>query len=287
MKKFQILFYFLILLSLSVSCSNNDDGNAENPPEAQTLLNVSYGDNPQQVYDLYLPANRNTADTKVIMLIHGGAWTAGDKNDMNATVALLQNLHPDYAIANVNYVLGDQSHFAFPNQFLDIQAVVQKLTNEKNELQINPEFGMIGTSAGAHIALMYDNVYDQNDQVKFVADIVGPSDFTDSFYEENFDIPLIIQALVDPDAYPAGTDYLEELSPVFHVNSSSSPVCMFYGNEDPLVPESNGISLKARLDQFGIDNTLRIYDGGHGDNWSYEDITEAQDIISDYIEEYL
>jgi len=287
MKKFQILFYSFLLITIS-SCSGNDDGNSGNPPlQAETRMNVSYGENPQQVYDLYLPANRNSNDTKIIMLIHGGAWTQGDKADMNGTVSVLQNLHPGYAIVNVNYVLGSANHFAFPNQFIDIQTIIQKITAESGELQIKPEFGMIGTSAGAHIALMYDNVYDQNDQVKFVADIVGPTDFTDPFYEENFDIPLIVQGLVDPNAYPDGTNYLEELSPLFHVNSESSPVCMFYGNEDPLVPENNGIALKAKLDQFGIENTLRIYDGGHGDNWSFEDLTEAQTIISDYIEEHL
>jgi predicted esterase len=62
---------------------------------------------------------------------------------------------------------------------------------------------------------------------------------------------------------------------------------MFYGNEDPLVPESNGTTLKTKFDQFGIENTLRIYNGGHGDNWSFEDLTEAQMIISDYIDNYL
>jgi len=287
MKKTFFLPIFLLLSLFIFSCNSSDDVPAGNPLEAQTLLNVSYGSNSQQAYDLYLPADRNATDTKVIMLIHGGAWTSGDKNDMNTTVALLQNLHPDYAIVNVNYVLGSADHYAFPNQFLDIQAVIQKITSERNQLQINPEFGIIGTSAGAHIALMYDNVYDQDNQVKFVADIVGPSDFTDPFYDENFDIPLIVQVLVDPDAYPAGTDYLEELSPVFHVNSTSSPVCMFYGNEDPLVTESNGISLKAKLDQFGVENTLRIYDGGHGDNWNNEDFNEMMGIIGDYIEEYL
>lgn len=281
-------FVFLALFVLFFSCNNSDDsGGGLTPLEAETRLNVSYGSNPQQTYDLYLPANRSTSDTKIVMLIHGGAWTAGDKNDMNGTVTMLRTLHPDYAIVNVNYVLANSENYAFPNQFLDIRTIVQKLTSESNDLHIKPEFGMIGTSAGAHLAMMYDYKYDTSNQVKFVADIVGPSDFTDPYYDENFDIPIIVQSLVDPDAYPPGTDYLTELSPVFHVTPASSPTCMFYGNEDPLVPESNGISLKTKLDQFGIDNVLRIYNGGHGDNWSYENITETQNIISDFIGTYL
>lgn len=281
-----IISFFCLLAFFS--CSSDDSSPIDNTPlEAETRLNVPYGNHPQQVYDLYLPANRTTSDTKIVMLIHGGAWTAGDKNDMNGTVAMLQTLHPDYAIVNVNYVLANSENYAFPNQFFDIQTIVNKLTSERNDLHVKPEFGMIGTSAGAHIAMMYDYKYDTNDQVKFVADIVGPSDFTDPFYEENFEIPTIILALVNQNAYPNGTNFIEELSPLFHVSNTSSPTCMFYGTEDPLVPESNGESLKLKLDQFNIDNKLRIYQGGHGNDWSYENLTEAQGIISDYIEMYL
>jgi len=288
MKKIHWAVCAAFVLVLVYACSDSDDENQnEIPLEAETRNNVSYGSNPQQVYDLYLPANRNSNDTKIIMLIHGGAWTAGDKSDMDGTVAILQSLYPDYAIVNVNYVLADENHYAFPNQFHDIQTIVQKLTSESEELHIKPEFGMIGLSAGAHLALMYDSHFDTNDQVKFGADIVGPSDFNDPFYDESFDIPNLVQVLVDPNAYPQGTDFLTELSPVTHVNSHSSPTCMFYGNADPLVPETNGTTLQEKLNQSGVDNTLRIYNGGHGDNWSYEDMNEMIGIIGDYIEEYL
>ncbi len=282
--------YVLLLLGfLTYSCSDSDEGSGHGnlPLIEETLLNVSYGPHPEQVYDLYLPQSRNYVDAKVIMIIHGGAWIAGDKSDMQGTVQLLKSLYPTYAIANVNYILANENQYAFPNQFLDIQKIVQKLTSEKDELSIIPEFGMIGTSAGGHLAMMYDYKFDTSNQVKFVANIVGPTDFTDPFYEENFDIPMMVQTLVDPAAYPSGTNYLIELSPSFHVTASSSPTCMFFGTDDPLVPENNGTTLKQNLDQFGVNNTLRIYNGGHGDNWSTQDFNETVSIIGQYIEDYL
>lgn len=286
MFKHGIISFFCLLVFYS--CSSDDTSPIDNTPlEAETRMNVSYGPHPQQVYDLYLPADRSSDETKVIMLIHGGGWTSGDKSDMNPSVTFLQSLHPDHAIVNVNYVLASAENPAFPNQFLDIKSVVSKLTSERNELQIKPEFGMVGTSAGAHIAMMYDYKYDVNNQVKFVANIVGPSDFTDPFFEENFPIQPIIDQLVDEGAYPPGTNFLEELSPVFHVSAGSSPTCMFYGDEDPLVPEENGAALKVKLDGFGVENTLRIYNGGHGNDWSNVDLVEAQGIISEYVSEHL
>lgn len=273
-----------------ITCSSSEDDSGSSPQGpllAETRLNVSYGENSQQVYDLYLPAGRSAETTKVIVIIHGGGWTSGDKSDMNPMVSLLQTLHPNHAIVNVNYVLADSNHTAFPNQFQDLRTIIQKITNEKNELQLNPQFGLIGASAGAHIAMMYETVYDQLDQVKFVADIVGPTDFTDPFFDQNIYLGQYLELLVDETAYPSDTNFILELSPFSHVSSTTSPMCMFYGDEDPLVPEENGVSMQQKLNQYNTPNELRIFNGGHGDNWSQTDVVEMQSIINSYIHTYL
>jgi len=281
-----IAFFGIIITS---SCSSDDNSAADDTVylEAETQLDVSYGIHEQHTYDLYLPAGRSSEFTKVIMLIHGGGWTSGDKSDMTGIVSAIQNLHPGYAIVNVNYVLATMEIPAFPNQFLDIKTIITKLTNEKNELQINPEFGLIGVSAGAHIAMMYDYFYDTGNKVKFVANIVGPTDFDDPFYAENPDFEFLLALLVDESAYPPGTDYSQAISPLYQVSASSSPTCLFYGTVDPLVPVSNGINLHQKLVDNSIDTVLKIYEGGHGDNWSQADILDMYGTINGYIAEYL
>ena len=225
------LIYLILLLFLGnftfISCSTEDTTEGSgiiitDPLEAKTILNVSYGPNSQQVYDIYLP-NGRSADNKL---------------DMGNFVSLIQQYHPDHAIVNINYVLANtNSPFipAFPNQFLDLGTVIDQLILQKEELAILPEFGLIGTSAGAHISLMYDFVYDTHDVVKMVADIVGPTNFTDPFYAENPLFELALNALVDESAYPFGTNYAEVTSPALQVSNTSSPSILFYGNQDPLV----------------------------------------------------
>ncbi len=71
------------------------------------------------------------------------------------------------------------------------------------------------------------------------------------------------------------------------MSAASSPVAMFYGNEDPLVPLANGNALDAALTSFEIEHTYTIYEGGHGDNWSDADILDLQEQISGFIEGYL
>ncbi len=62
---------------------------------------------------------------------------------------------------------------------------------------------------------------------------------------------------------------------------------MFYGDEDPLVPLSNGNALDAALTSFEIEHSYTIYEGGHGDDWSDADILDLQEQISEFIETYL
>lgn len=288
------------LLSFSCSSSFEEVGTiVEVPPieeeetlplEELALLDISYGPSQEQVYDVYLPANRSVTKTKVILLVHGGGWIEGDKDAMTPFIELIKERHPNHAIVNMNYVLAKIAPGvtpAFPNQFLDIDAVIEKLTADKEVLQILPEFGMIGTSAGAHLSLMYDFVYDTEDRVKFVVDIVGPADFTHPFYSEDPNFALALSLFVDESKYPNGTNYAEATSPAFNVSAASSPVAMFYGDQDPLVPLDNGVALDEALTAFEVTHVFNIYEGGHGDNWSEADILDLQVQIGGFIGEYL
>ena len=293
------LYILLIAIGFSISfssCSSSDDEITtddttiiEQPTlEAVTFTDVSYGTDPQQVYDLYLPEGRTAETTKVIVLIHGGGWTSGDKSDMAASVAFVQAFHPDHAIVNVNYVLATVSGTpAFPNQYLDIQAVINQITTQSEALQILPEFGMIGTSAGAHLAMMYDYVYDTNDQVKFVINIVGPSDFTDPFYANDPTFNIALNLLVDEDQFPEGTNYAVANSPALQVTANSSPTLLFYGDQDPLVPLSNGMQLDSHLNTANVPHLFTVYQGGHGNDWSEESTLDLTLKSSEYINTYL
>lgn len=279
-----VLFFF--------GCSNED---IDSPPiaadddseTAKSVLNVSYGEDLAQKYDIYLPANRSSSITKVLIFIHGGGWIQGDKSDMEDYIPLLAEEHPDYAIVNLNYRLAQvPTRAAFPNQFLDIKKALEHLSDEADEYNIIAEFGLIGVSAGAHLALQFDSVYDLVDQVKFVCSIVGPTDLTDPFYKDNPDFNLVMQFLIDENVYSSSADFAKAVSPAYLVNENSSATILFYGKEDPLVPISNGIFLQKQLEGAGVDNSLTIFNGGHGD-WSDRANKNLQLELSNFIDTHL
>jgi len=268
MKKYLILFLAVALWS----CNDNDDGNFSEAKilQAQTLLNVSYGSDPQQVADIYLPERKNDHSTKVLFLVHGGGWSGGSKEDMNAAVAVSKTLFPNYALVNVGYRLATTESPAYPKQMNDLKAVVAHIAN--SDYAVSEDYAFLGISAGGHLSMLYAYAFDPDRHVKAVCNIVGPTDFNDPAYTEN---PLV-QDYFENLGTEFTTAFLSEVSPVTHISAQSAPTIQFMGNADPLIPTSQGTRLKARLDSFGITNELNIYNAGHG-NFS---ATDSQEIYS-------
>lgn len=263
MKRYIVLFFVVILWS----CSSNDNNNGVLP--AQETMNVAYGSDSQQKYDVYLPAGRNSNFTKVLILIHGGAWSSGSKEDMNYAVAIAKLQFPYYAIVNMNYRLATETSPAYPKQTDDIASVIAHV--ESQNYSVSKQYAFLGVSAGAHLAMLYSYKFATADQVKAVCSIVGPTDFNDPAYVGSELQATILPYLV---ANNVTTAYLAEVSPITYVTAQTVPTIQFAGNADPLIPNTQGTRLKAQLDASGVSNELHIYNAGHG-NFN---IADTQDI---------
>jgi acetyl esterase/lipase len=105
---------------------------------AKNLLNVSYGGDTAQKMDVYLPEGRSSSRTKVIILIHGGGWNAGNKTDLTYYINLFRNKLPEYAIFNLNYRLVSAVN-KFPVQEEDIRTALNFIITSNKEYQINKD----------------------------------------------------------------------------------------------------------------------------------------------------
>ena len=265
---------FLILLSIYLNSCSNESNEIPIVPETlsyREILNVSYGNDNQQVFDIYLPENRDL-NTKVMILVHGGGWTSGDKSEMNSIKDLyLQNL-PNIAIVNINYRLSNQNNPPYPMQIDDITAIINYLKANKNEYVISENFGFLGISAGGHLALLWSYAFDSNNNVNMVASIVGPTNFTDPAYLNNTN--PVLQALLNIYGINTSIEFLEEISPLHRVKSTSPPTILFYGGQDPLVPSTQGLDMRDRLIELGVENNFTLYpNAGHG--WEGVDLLDT------------
>jgi len=274
MFRFQNYAPLLIAFLLLTSCT--EEGNNEDFNLAKEELDIFYGSDQLQTYDLYLPANRSVQSTDVIILIHGGGWVSGDKKDIVGIIDLLQTTMPEYAIVNMNYRLNIDPNNPLKEHMADITSVVQDITSKNEELGVSKKLVMIGVSAGAHMTLLYSYAYNTNNYIKIAASIVGPTYFLDPSYTNGSKptYTATITILTESTGVPlSNTSYYQDISPIKFVSSTAIPTIQFLGDQDPLIPQSQGTLLEEELNNHGVANELIIYPGeGHGwtnpDNWT-------------------
>jgi acetyl esterase/lipase len=209
-------------------------------------------------------------------MIHGGAWTAGDKNDMTPFVDTLKHRLPGYAIFNINYRLSANPYNLFPTQEMDVKSAVEYIYNHRSGFYITDKFVLLGASAGAHLAMLQAYKYNSPVKAKAVIDFFGPSDLTDMYNNPVGGNPLLSLLVAQAvGAIPAQNQTLyNNSSPTNFITAASAmPTILLHGGADPLVNPSQSVAVQTKLNAAGIVNQYVFYpSGGHGD---WDDATFA------------
>jgi acetyl esterase/lipase len=255
---------------------NPNNNNGTSNLTDTTMLNVSYGSHIRQVYDVYLPKNRDT-NTPVILMIHGGAWKAGQKEDFNYYRDLIKAKWNNVAIVNMNYRLASNTNNIHHNEILaDISSVVNQINFNQSNYQISKNIGVVGASAGGQLAMIY--AYKYNSNIKCVGNIFGPSIINDWSWYNSTNLWLgaytgdilteYIGQTWDTTAYKA-------VSPYWNINNNSQPTITFHGNLDPIVPVYQSQWMNGKLNNLGVTNQYHEYLAFHS-----FDNTQSDDVIN-------
>lgn len=280
------LLISLSFLFFAVSCTKDDSGSGgggTTTVAAKTMLNESYGTDPMQKMDIYLPANRSVTSTKVLILIHGGGWTQGDKADFNMSIDTLKKRLPDYAIFNLNYRLASIGVNLFPTQELDVKAAIEFIYGNRSTYLVSDKFVLLGASAGAHLSLLHAYKYASPVKVKAVVDFFGPTDMVDMYNNPGSYPALSIALLLNGTPATNATLY-QQSSPINFVNAATCPTIILQGGLDPLVnATTQSFALKTKLSTALVINQYVFYPtGGHGD-WDVATYTDAYNKIQAFL----
>ena len=127
----------------------------------QTIKNVNYAgtSSASQTLDLLLPANA-LLPLPLVVRIHGGGFSSGDKAGEETGPAANAILAKGYALASVNYRLSGQA--LFPAGVQDVKAAVRWLRAHAAEYGLDTDrFASWGESAGGYMAVMLGVTGDQ------------------------------------------------------------------------------------------------------------------------------
>ncbi|MEO6405248.1 MAG: alpha/beta hydrolase [Ferruginibacter sp.] len=261
-------YFFVSVLVIGIYSSCSKENVSADSVAASTQLNIAYAADPLQNMDIYLPANRSAFTTKVLVMIHGGAWSSGDKADFNAYVDTMKRRLSTYAVFNINYRLATGTSNIFPTQENDVKAAIEFIYSKRNEYLISDKYILLGASAGAHLALLQSYKYSSPVKPKAVVDFFGPTDMVDMYNNPAsvFVSPALIASLMGgtPTSNPI---IYSQSSPINFVSAvSAMPTIMLHGGTDPLVRASQSVALQTKLNTAGVINQYVYYPlGGHGD----------------------
>lgn len=223
-----------------------------------SIPDVPYGSDAQQKMDIYLPADRNKATTKVLIVIHGGWWYGGDKKDVIGYIDNLKRREPSYAIFNINYRLATIPNL-FPTQELDVKAAVEFIYNKRFQYNISDKFVLFGVSAGAHLALLQGYKYSTPVKPKAIIDFSGPSDLFDMYNNpaNSYTRQLLVE--VTGSTPTSNNTIYNQSSPINFVSSESPPTIIFHGGTDIVIPSSQSIALNTKLQIASFNHQFHFY----------------------------
>lgn len=142
------LFFFLNLLMLTASAQTGQR-------QITVTENIAYRTDvgPSTVLDLAQPLFGPQQNRPAILIIHGGGWSAGSKNDMVYRTLMVDYAMKGYVVCNMNYRLVQEA--PMPACIEDVQAAVKWMKDHAQQLGIDPvRIGTYGHSAGGHLSLM-------------------------------------------------------------------------------------------------------------------------------------
>ncbi len=204
--------------------------------------------------DLYHPSG--TMATPVVVNVHGGGWTIGNRTTHVTAQLVSDLLSKGIAFATIEYKLFD-ARMASKN----VACAVRYLRASASVLHINgARIGVMGDSAGGQlVSLLGTNsagfksgqYAGQSSRVQAVADEWGPVIFD----------AQQVKLLHDPINYAFRTTDLKALkafSPLTYISRDDPPFLLIHGAADDKVPVSQSKRFAAALKKVGVSAKLVI-----------------------------
>lgn len=267
-------FLFPAFLTILLSGCQPDTTVTPPPPPPgpltdTTIQNMSYGPNPSQKLDLGLPAGRS-AVTPLIVVIHGGGWSQGDKNEL--TWLLNGMKQKGFAVANINYRLTLNQPDNYKMQLDDIDSAIQFTFEQAVVRTFNTKkLYIVGHSAGGHLSLSYAYTRNTNGKVKAAGAMAAPLDLYAMGYYNPAIFNPILQPFLGVPLYPittASEQRYKNCSPQHIATSTSPPTILFHGEADFFITPDNSTNMAVKLASLGVNRKLITYPFTFHDWWA-------------------
>lgn len=264
---------------------------------------LTYGAGDANKFDLYLPADSSKESYGLVVYLHAGGFTSGDKKDDTQMLQWLCS--KGYVAAGINYTLfSEQNPTAnVYSQSIEIRDAIPVVIEEAVKCGYDiDKMAIAGGSAGHALAMIYAYRDASQAPVPVVLTFggVGPA----SFYQEDwgvFGLDQSDEACAGLFSVMAGTEitptevgngsYLEKVKPISAadwVTEDAPATVVAYGTHDKMQPFLASLRLKSALEEHGVDyKYFEAEHSGHGlQNDSKVSIAWMK-AIEEYLDKYM
>ena len=267
---------------------------------------IPYGNGESNKFDIYLPADNTKENYGLVVYLHAGGFTTGDKSDDTAMLQWLCS--KGYVACGINYTLRtDTNDSSVLLQSNEIKSAIPVVVSESDARGYHiDKMTMAGGSAGHALAMIYAyrDGADAPVPVVFTFGAVGPS----CFYAEDWGIFGIGQdsdesreagaglfsvmggVTITPEEMKDGS-YLEKMKPISAaewVSSNPIPTVVAYGTQDRVQPFLASLRLKAALEANHVDfQYFELPHSGHGLQNDSRISNKYMDTVIEYLDKYM
>lgn len=267
---------------------------------------ISYGEGEANKFDLYLPKDNTKQAYGLVVYLHAGGFTSGDKTDDKSTLAWLCS--KGYVAAGINYTLRtDNNNVSVYDQSNEIKAAIPAVIEAAKKAGYNiDKMTMAGGSAGHALAMIYAyrDGKDAPVPVVFTYGAVGPS----SYHVEDWGIfgigsdtdesrtagsilfSVMSGKTITPDEIKDGT-YLEKMKDISGaewVKNNPIPTVVAYGALDRVQPFAASKRLEAALKENHADYKYYVLEhSGHGLQNDYAVSRQWMEAVEEYLDKYM
>lgn len=260
-------------------------------PHAAQLIHrdISYGSDPWQQLDLYLPSGPQAHP--VILDLYGGGLLRGQKSSAKLNPSL-RFLDAGFAVISMNYRLNTSETNQFPNQLADISAALHFLVRQAATYHLDlSRVTLIGESSGAQLAVLAAASFSAGvalgaltttevatlPRIQSVIALYGPyqvSAMTQQFQQLHITpkfpetgTSLAFEGIMlnqqAPDRVP---DLVRQANPATYFTTLMPPLYLIAGKKDPVVPYLQSVTLADCYQSATqrVAKTLWLPDGVHG-----------------------
>lgn len=245
-KAFMSLFF---VLSLFASAQTNQHS-------IKVTENIAYRTDvgPNTVLDMAQPLFGPQTDRPAILIIHGGGWSAGSKNDMVYRTLMIDYAMKGYVVCNMNYRLIQE---ALPPACIeDVRCAVRWMKANAKAIGIDSNrIGTYGHSAGGHLSLM----------LGVSADSQAFNDESDPWKAYSPSVACSVGGAPPTELGRAGgwADQ-KELWPIGYISACKTPLLVLQGAEDPVVKPGLTEDWVVKMQRAGAQVDYVKVHGDHG-----------------------